>query len=117
MKTVCQLMYDAARGPHIPERKNMPYDPNDGSNPNICGAPWNEDDEGNCECTGCRKIRYKEAKAEYDADHGPDAWEESRMGWDELSHAGRQRRVERKIEAAEFRRDEKRDEQMMRGAK
>jgi len=95
-------------------RINMPYDPNDGSNPNICGAPYLEDDEGNCDCSGCRHRRHKIAKDEYDADHGPeDAWEESRLEWDELSHAGRQRRVERNYEAAEFRRDAKRENDLM----
>ena len=92
----------------------MPYDPNDGSNPNTCGAPWNEDDEGNCDCCGCRHRRQKRAKEEYDECHGPvDAWEENQLGWDELSDSRRQRRVERNIEAAEFRRDEKRENDLM----
>ena len=95
-------------------RINMPYDPNDGSNPNICGAPYLEDDEGNCDCSGCRHRRHKIVKDEYDADHGPeDAWEESRLEWDELSHAGRQRRVERNYEAAEARWDAKRESDLM----
>jgi hypothetical protein len=95
----------------------MPYDPNDGSNPNICGAPWNEDDEGNCDCSGCRRRRHKQAKAEYDEDHGPDYEDEHRLGWDELSYAGRQRRAERMIEAADFRRKEIKENELLNSMK
>ena len=42
-----------------------------------------------------------------------DMSEENRLAWDELSEPGQQRRVERNIEAAEFRRDEKRENDLM----
>ena len=44
------------------------YDPNDGSNPHICGAPWNEGDDGTCECTRCLKHKRQEAR---DRDYEP----------------------------------------------
>ena len=47
-------------------------DPNE---PSIhhCGAPWNEDDEGNCACSGCVRRRHKQA------------YEELMEGYDERS--------------------------------
>jgi hypothetical protein len=95
----------------------MPYDPNDGNNPNICGAPWNEDDEGNCDCSGCRHRRHKRAKEEYDEDHGPDYDDEHRMELDELSEAGRQRRMDRMIDAADFKRKEAKEDALLNSMK
>ena len=101
----------------------MPYDPNDGSNPNICGAPWNEDDEGNCDCSGCRSRRHKIARDEYLADHGSDDIDmadmvdmayENRLGWDELTEPQRRRRIESRIDAADFRRKEMKENAMIR---
>jgi len=98
----------------------MPYDPNDGSNPNICGAPWNEDDEGNCDCSGCRYRRHKIAKDEYLTDHGSDDIDmadmayENRLGWDELTEPQRRRRMESRIDAADFRRKEMKENTMVR---
>jgi hypothetical protein len=80
-----------------------------------CGSPENEDDEGNCDCTRCRHSRIKQAKNEYYADRGPDDYDdEHRMGLDELSYEGRQRRAERMIEAADMRRKEIREDALIR---
>ncbi len=43
-------------------------DPNDGCDPSACGAPWNEGDDGECECTRCAKARRDMAKAEAQID-------------------------------------------------
>jgi hypothetical protein len=39
--------------------------------------------------------------------------DESRLGWDELSEAGRQRRAERMVEYADMRRKEMREDEMI----
>jgi hypothetical protein len=40
-------------------------DPNDGCDPSACGAPWNEGDDGECECTRCKKAARNREKDEY----------------------------------------------------
>jgi hypothetical protein len=39
-------------------------DPNDGCSRNEHGAPWNEDDDGNCKCSHCRKRNRDRARDE-----------------------------------------------------
>jgi hypothetical protein len=51
------------------------YDRNSGYG-DECGAPWLQDDEGNCECSTCMHIRRKAARDKYYEENGPDNWED-----------------------------------------
>ena len=44
-------------------------DPNDGCDPSACGAPWNEGDDGECECTRCSKARRDREREEWMIDN------------------------------------------------
>ena len=46
---------------------------------NECGAPWNEGDDGECDCWHCRMRRYKEARSEYMMDREPEI--DERRAW------------------------------------
>lgn len=46
-------------------------DPNEPS-PFDCGAPWNEGDDGECDCARCRHRRKIERKNKYLETYGPD---------------------------------------------
>ena len=63
-----------------------------------------------------REAEMKKAKAEYDAEHDPDysIEDEYRMEWDELSSDGQKRRMERNYEEADRRRDELKEDALMR---
>lgn len=50
-------------------------DPNEPS-VHDCGAPWNEDDEGDCDCSQCRHRKMKQWKAERDVEERWDVIEE-----------------------------------------
>lgn len=43
-------------------------DPNDGSDPSAHGAPWNEDDDGECDCSRCRRERHRQEREEAQID-------------------------------------------------
>jgi cysteinyl-tRNA synthetase len=64
---------------------------------------------------------YKAAQQSYDRQEHPDYWnddeDESRLEWDELSDAGRQRRMERNYEEADRRRKELKEDALMRSIK
>ena len=46
-------------------------DPNEPSI-NDCGAPWNEDDEGNCVCSRCARAARLRARGEREEDKEDD---------------------------------------------
>jgi hypothetical protein len=118
MKTVCQMMMDSAKGYSlaIADKEKAMRDPNE---PSIydCGAPYNLDDEGNCDCARCGHSRRRTAKDKWYEEHGPDYEDEHRMAWDELNEAGQRRRVERMADHADFRRKEIKENELMGGVK
>jgi hypothetical protein len=82
----------------------MARDPNEPSGWDH-NAPYNEDDEGNCDCHNCRGRRIREAKNKYYEENGPDDYDD------------RQARYERMVDYADFRRKEIKEDAMIRSMK
>jgi hypothetical protein len=106
MKTVCQMMYDVAKGPKM------------AMNDRPCNCEEHIEDmvaKWYCLRHGERQPNYPQMFIS--AEHEADELMEYRMAWDELDEAGQRRRVERQMDHADFRRKEIKENELMRGVK